>query len=365
MTDTGQILYEKNIKLRLPIASTTKIMTCLILLENSKPTDKIKMTREALAVPYANLSLFEGDTLDVYNAATAMMLYSSNEMAYAISQSTMFYQDNKKVSGVPVFLKHMNQKAKELGMNDTHYSTPHGLDTKGNYSTAYDLALLARYVIKNPYFKQIVSQKSAKINIRSNIGVPKTKKITSTFIDYLENTTGAEGIKTGKTDEAGSCFVASANHNNNRIIAVILNDKKRMAYLEAKQIINHCYFNWEYKTIISKNNTIKTKREFDFIRLIPANDVILFIPKFKPEEYYYEQISIHMKYPILKGQHIGKIDIISKGRIIDSVDLVANQTKIAPISHIIISFSILISTMILLIYYLKKRKQLCKEKTFE
>ncbi|HQD73306.1 MAG TPA: serine hydrolase, partial [Clostridiales bacterium] len=192
--DTGEVLFSLNKDLRLPMASTTKIMTALIALEDPSPMREIKVTKEMVAVEGTSMGLLPDDTISLYTLAAGMLLESGNDAAnvtaYAIA------------GGLNEFAKLMNKKAKELGLKNTNFVTPSGLDADKHYSTAYDLALLGAAAIKNPLFKEICSQKSMKVEF----GNPPYPRWLYNHNRLLSSYEGTIGIKTGYTKKSGRCL---------------------------------------------------------------------------------------------------------------------------------------------------------------
>ena len=209
--DTGEALFSLNKDLRLPMASTTKIMTALIALEDPSPMREIKVTKEMVAVEGTSMGLLPDDTISLYTLAAGMLLESGNDAAnvtaYAIA------------GGLNEFAKLMNKKAKELGLKNTNFVTPSGLDADKHNSTAYDLALLGAAAIKNPLFKEICSQKSMKVEF----GNPPYPRWLYNHNRLLSSYEGTIGIKTGYTKKSGRCLVSAAERNGITLVAVTLN----------------------------------------------------------------------------------------------------------------------------------------------
>ena len=209
--DTGEVLFSLNKDLRLPMASTTKIMTALIALEDPSPMREIKVTKEMVAVEGTSMGLLPEDTISLYTLSAGMLRESgydaANVTAYAIA------------GGLNEFAKLMNKKAKELGLKNTNFVTPSGLDADKHYSTAYDLALLGAAAIKNPLFKEICSQKSMKVEF----GNPPYPRWLYNHNRLLSSYEGTIGIKTGYTKKSGRCLVSAAERNGITLVAVTLN----------------------------------------------------------------------------------------------------------------------------------------------
>lgn len=203
---TGRILWEHNAREQALIASTTKIMTGLLVTELCDLQAEVSVPGAAVGVEGSSLYLKEGEVLSVEALLYGMMLHSGNDAAAALA---IFC-----AGSIPEFAEKMNSKAAELGLKQTHYANPHGLDSEENYSTAYDLAVLTAYAMNNPEFHQVVSCKSAVFGSRRFTNHNK----------LLWRYEGAVGVKTGYTKSAGRILVSCAERGGRRLIAVTIND---------------------------------------------------------------------------------------------------------------------------------------------
>ena len=207
---TGEVLFEKNCKSRLSMASTTKIMTSLILAEQKDISKVITVTDEMVRVEGSSMGLISGDKVSLENLLYGMLLASGNDAANATA-----YALGKSVSG---FAKIMNDKAKLIGMNDTNFVTPSGLDDDAHYSTAYDMAILTAVALKNKAFKAACSTKSRRVYLCDG-----EKQLTLTNHNKLLGTyEGLVGVKTGFTKKSGRCLVTAAERNGVCLVAVTL-----------------------------------------------------------------------------------------------------------------------------------------------
>lgn len=209
--DSGQVIYSKNDKEKLPMASTTKIMTAILALEYSKSEDKkVQITNDMIRVEGSSMGLMPGNVLTLENVVKGMMMCSGNDAANTLALSISGSREE--------FANLMNEKAKQIGMNDTNFVTPSGLDNENHYSTAYDMALLANYAMNNENFRNIVSQKS----IRVPFIEPKESHTYQNHNKLLKTYEPCIGIKTGFTKTAGRCLVSAAIKDNKKLIAVTL-----------------------------------------------------------------------------------------------------------------------------------------------
>lgn len=202
---TGRILYEKNPDQRSLIASTTKIMTALVVCEQCNVLDRMRIPGEAVGIEGSSMYLQEGEVLTIQELLYGLMLRSGNDAAVALA-----IYCGGTVEG---FAELMNDKAHRLGLTGTHFENPNGLDSPGHYSTARDLAVLASYAMKNPIFAQTVGTKTVTIGNR----------VLRNHNRLLWQVDGADGVKTGFTKAAGRILVSSACRDGRRLICVTLN----------------------------------------------------------------------------------------------------------------------------------------------
>lgn len=203
---SGRILYQKNPEERSLIASTTKIMTALVVCEQCNVLDRMRIPKEAVGIEGSSMYLKEGEILTLQELLYGLMLSSGNDAAVALA-----IYCGGTVEG---FAEMMNDKARNLGLTGTHFENPNGLDSPGHYSTARDLAVLAAYAMENPVFRKTVSAKSVKAG----------ERYLTNHNKLLWRVPGADGVKTGYTRAAGRILVSSATRNDRRIIAVTIDD---------------------------------------------------------------------------------------------------------------------------------------------
>ncbi|MBR1393772.1 MAG: D-alanyl-D-alanine carboxypeptidase [Ruminococcus sp.] len=212
---SGDVLFEKNSAERLPMASTTKIMSSLIALEGGDLDTPFTVDSNAIKVEGSSMGLQEGDTVTMRALVTGMLLPSGNDAAGAAAV---------RIAGsVEGFVYLMNERAQAMGLTDTHFVTPSGLDdyTDEHYSTAMDMAMLTRQALKNPDFAEICSKKTAQLEFGDP---PYTRWLTNTN-KLLSTLEGCVGVKTGFTDKAGRCLVSACERQGSTLICVTLNDQ--------------------------------------------------------------------------------------------------------------------------------------------
>lgn len=237
--DSGAILAKNDADAKVPIASTTKIMSAIIALENYKLDDIVTISQEASTQIGADVYLMPGEKITVDNLLHCMLIKSGNDSAYAVAE----HMDNDSQAGVAEFVKKMNEKAKEIGMDDTEYHDPAGLDTTG-YSSAHDLYLATKYALKFPKFREIVilDHYAAK-NVDGTIW-HDLKQSNRLVAEY--HYPGAIGVKTGYMPEAGHVLVGAANRNGHTLISVVINtyaDTPSASADEARRLLDWGFAN--------------------------------------------------------------------------------------------------------------------------
>lgn len=240
---TNSVLFGKNENSKKKMASTTKIMTATIIIEKCNLTDTIEISKKAAGTGGSRLGLKTGDKITVLDLLYGLMLRSGNDAAVALAEYA-----GGDING---FAELMNAKTLELGLTNTHFETPHGLDSNKHYTTAYELALLSNYALNNPTFAKIVGTKNYTITIN---GSPKDLSNTNELLGNME---GVYGIKTGFTNGANRCLVTACKRNNIDIICVVLGaDTKKFRTIDSIKLINYVFNNfvvYDLESFINKN----------------------------------------------------------------------------------------------------------------
>ena len=230
--NSKKAIYNKNMNEKRPMASTTKIMTAIVVIENSNLKDIVKVSKKAAATGGSSLKLKTNDEVSVENLLYGLMLVSGNDAAVALAEH---------VGGsIQEFAEMMNEKALSLGLNNTHFVTPHGLDEPQHYTTAYELSILADYALNNEKFTEIVGTKTYTVMINN---LPRLINNTN---ELLGNINGVYGVKTGFTNGANRCLVSSVKRNELDIICVVLGaDTKKDRTRDSIKLIEYVYKNYE------------------------------------------------------------------------------------------------------------------------
>lgn len=320
------VMYGKNEELRSAMASTTKIMTATIALENGNLQDEITIDRKAAGTGGSRLGLKRGDKITLNDLLYGLMLRSGNDAAVAIAEHI-----GGSVEG---FAELMNQKATELGLKDTHFVTPHGLDSSEHYTTALELAKLTDYALKNEKFAKIVATKSTTISINGN---PRQLFNTNELLGVLN---GVIGVKTGFTNGAGRCLVTETKRGDMDIIVVVLGaDTKKDRTKDSIKLIEYAFANFtkvniKGKTIEEFENWERINRNRILIIKGQKDRISLDIGKFNTEAIPVKEtdkleITINtinqLEAPVEKNTKVGTIIIKLNDNIIDSIDIVCGE----------------------------------------
>lgn len=325
---SGRILYEKNGNKQTPMASTTKIMTAIVVLENAKLTDTVTITTKAAGIGGSRLGLKKNDKITVNDLLYGLMLRSGNDAAVALAIHV-----GGSVEG---FAEMMNKKAEELNLTNSHFVVPHGLDNEGHYTTAYELAKMADYALKIDKFKEIVGTKVATIHINGY-----AKKINNTN-NLLGSVSGVYGVKTGFTNGAGRCLVTACKRNDLDIITVIIGaDTNNIRSKDTIKLIQYAYTEFEtidIKEIIEEkfNNWKNINEGRIYVDKGIKKQVKLYL-----EELPYEKMAVkkdqidkidievitmyYLEAPIKENEILGSTKIVIEGEVIEVLDIYVKE----------------------------------------
>ena len=315
--ESGRLLYAKNEREQMPMASTTKIMTALLVIEECSLDDVVTIPAQAAGVEGSSIYLQEGEKMTVRDLLYGLMLRSGNDCAVALA----LHHSNT----LDAFCKRMNERANELGAFDTHFSNPHGLPAKGHFTTAHDLAVIAAYALKNPVFSQIVSAHTYTIP-DGGCGYARFLQNKNKMLCQYE---GADGVKTGYTKEAGRCLVSSATRDGMRIVCVVL-DSPDM-YNRSGELLDKCFSEYKLYKLFDSNEyiveldtdvsekTCKCRAENDFVYPLRKEE-LAFV---RIEEDLPERLVL----PVQEGDVAGNLKIYLKNQLIFSQKIVSIERK--------------------------------------
>ena len=307
--ETGRVLYEKDADSRSLIASTTKIMTALVVCEHCNVLDRMKIPKEAVGIEGSSMYLKEGEVLSLQELLYGLMLRSGNDAAVALA-----IYCGGTVEG---FAEMMNDKARQLGMTGTHFVNPNGLDNPGHYSTARDLAILSAYAMKNPIFYQTVSAKSVTVG----------ERVLQNHNKLLWRVEGADGVKTGYTKAAGRILVSSATRSGRRLICVTINDGNDWA--DHATLLEKGFSEYSVRQIVRQGECLGTATVFsgteETVSLLAAEDFSFSLASdekasivLPPPGFAYA--------PVVCGQYAGDASVCIGDHTVGKVKLVYGKT---------------------------------------
>lgn len=312
---SGRVLLEKNAHVGLPMASTTKIMTALLAIENSQLDEIVKVDERSINIEGSSIYLANDEEISMKDLLYGLMLKSGNDAATAIA--------NHIAGDEEEFVKMMNERARSINALNTNFKNPHGLSHKDHYSTAYDLALITREAFKHEIFREIVSSKSYRANREKNDYFVNKNK---TLWEYE----GGDGVKTGYTMTAGRCLVSTAYRNGMRLIAVSL--RAPDWFNDNYKLLDYGFENYKPYTVYNKNQLIKKLylREDELeVNIVAEND--LFYPLREDERDLIKvkiNIDDNIQLPIDKGEVLGSIETYLDGVLIRKDNLISlNEVK--------------------------------------
>ena len=306
---SGRVLFEKNSAEQSLIASTTKIMTALVVCEQCNVLDRMRIPKEAVGIEGSSMYLREGEILTIQELLYGLMLSSGNDAAVALA-----IYCGGTVEG---FAELMNDKARILGLTGTHFENPNGLDSPGHYSTAKDLARLAAYAMENPVFRKTVSAKSITVGDRYLTNHNK----------LLWRVEGADGVKTGFTKAAGRILVSSASRNGRRIIAVTLDDPND--WQDHAALLEEGFARYSVETILTEGQQVGTAEvlggEACRVELLAAEDF-----SFSVTEEERPQTMLpgpgFVYAPAVEGADAGFVYVLINGKAVGKVPVVYGET---------------------------------------
>lgn len=316
--ETGQVLYNKNMNLRRPPASLTKILTAIIAIEEGNLKDIVTVSRRAVYQEGSSIYLQQGEKISLEELLYGVMLESGNDASIAVAEH---------ISGsVEEFASLMNKRAREMGVKYSNFLNPNGLPQSGHYSSAYDLAMIMSYALKNETFARITATKSKTISSGNNWG----RSLTN-HNELLWSYPGVSGGKTGYTRAAGPCLQASARRNGREVVAVVLNSvSKKSKYEEIRRLLDYGLNNFKKINIVNKGDIIykldwKEAKEKKLI-LVTESPLIAVIPKGGKIKIKKElSLKTELMLPINKGEKMGSLSIYSNGHFLGKTNVLAEN----------------------------------------
>ena len=320
---TGNVIYELNPDEKLNPASMTKIMSLILIMEKIdegkiKLTDDVTVSKEAASMGGSQVYINEGEVYQVGELLKAVAIASANDAVYALSE---------KVSGSKEkFVEEMNNKAKELNLQNTHFMNPHGLDEENHYSSARDMSIMARELLKHEQILEYTSKYEDYFKKKdgSNIWLVNTNKL----VKFYE---GMDGLKTGYTSSAGYCLTATSQKDNLRFISVVMGEESIEKRTEdTLKLLNYGFNTVKKEVILDKSKIIDSKKLYlsnkDKVNIYLKNDIVKITNLDDDKVKYKYDIKYNdIKYPIKNGSSIGNIKVTDDKGNIFKEDLVVHE----------------------------------------
>ncbi|MFV0518732.1 MAG: D-alanyl-D-alanine carboxypeptidase [Lachnospirales bacterium] len=319
--ESGRVLWGKNQYEVMPMASTTKIMTLLVALENATGDEEVVVSSRASRAPDVQLDVVEGEEFTLRDLYYPLMLESANDVSIVVAESI-----GGSVEG---FADMMTNKAKEIGAMDTSFKNPNGLDEEGHYTTAYDLAIITKYALDNEEFCKIIS--TSTYTFKSD---KKTYNVSNKN-RLLTSYEGGNGVKTGYTNLAANCFVGSATRGDMQLISVVLQagwgaTGKEGKWTDTYEILNYGFNNYKYYDLIDAG-----KKEIGYIDIV--NSKVLELPVYynvtekirlplRSDEVETFEVKAEYKKtleaPVKEGDEIGFVALMLNGEALENIPIV-------------------------------------------
>lgn len=309
--DEKNILYQKNARARMAMASTTKIVTALVVCELLECDATVKIPREAVGVEGSSIYLHEGELLTVEQLLYALLLESANDAATALAICAS--------GNIEAFATKCNEKAYSLGLRDTNFTNPHGLFDENHYTTAYDLAILSAEALKNPIIARICASKRAEIPHGKTKENPEGEgtRYLKNHNKMLSTYQGAVGVKTGFTKKSGRCLVSAAKRDGLTLIAVTLNAPDD--WRDHTSMLDFGFENFEKRVIFQKGEFCYdfplSGGDTDFVRITNLSPITALTPKSAPKHTYSVESCFRFAVaPVNSGQILGKLCVDLDGK---------------------------------------------------
>lgn len=304
---TGTILYGKNMHARRAPASTTKVMTALLAIELGNMDDIVTVSRKAASVRGSSARLYTDQKIRMLDLLYGLLLNSGNDAAVAIAEHIAGSEE--------AFVALMNERARELGLQNTNFRNPHGLDEQDHYSTAYDLAILTDTAMNYPLFAQVVAT-------REHVSEHGAFRNTNKLLWSLE---GTLGVKTGTTGQAGNCLVAAISGEGMELISVVLGSSDR--WTDSIRLLNHGFNQFQLLTLVERGAVVAEIDLPTAIRPIIAvaeRPISVVVRSDRPAEVDLQTVIERLRAPIRSGQRLGSLEVslTAEGRQV-SIPLVA------------------------------------------
>lgn len=320
---TGKILYERNADEKLAPASMTKMMSLLLIMEAVEQEiirldEMVTVSEKASSMGGSQILLETGEKMSVDDMIKGIAIASANDAVVALAE---------KVSGSEnEFVNKMNEKAKELGLKNTNFKNPHGLDTANHYSSARDMGIIAKELVKH---KKILDYSSIyedylRENTDRKIWLVNTNKLVR-FYD------GVDGLKTGYTEEAGYCLTATAEKDSMRIITVVMGEPdSKTRNKETTEMLDYAFATYKVQTLVTENQKIGKvkilKGKEKYIELVPVEKATILSKKIEKNSKATYEIELNtIEAPVKKGDVVGKMTLFADGKKVRDIEVTVNE----------------------------------------
>ena len=320
---TGEILFEKNADERLVPASMTKMMSMLVIIEaiengDLKWNQEIQVSENASSMGGSQILLETGEKMSVRDLFKGVAIASGNDAVVALAEAVAGTED--------AFVQKMNDKAKELGLKNTNFKNPHGLDTANHYSSARDMSLIAKELVKHEKVLEFTSvyEDYLRENTDRKIWLVNTNKLVR-FYD------GVDGLKTGFTEGAGYCLTATAKKDGMRVIAVVMGEAdSKMRNQEVSEMLDYAFAQYKLDNLLEDGYSLGKYKVYngkdEFVTVIPKDGATILRKKGeKSSKATYEALVYELKAPLKKGDIVGSLKIKEDGKIIKKVKLTVDK----------------------------------------
>ncbi len=328
---TGEIIFEKNKDEQLAVASMTKMVAQILILEaiesgKIKWTDKVTASENASGMGGSQIYLSTGETLTVEEMMKGISMASANDATVAMAEF---------LAGTEVeFVKQMNEKVKELGLKNTNFKNCTGLDEEGHYSSAYDMAVIARELLKHEEILKFSSlyEDYLREDTDNKFWLVNTNKLVRLY-------DGADGLKTGHTDAAKYCLAATAKKDDMRLIAIVLGeDESKVRNSETMSLLDYGFNNYQLTVVKAKDEIIQEinldKATIEKVSLVPILDVGVLTKKSDDKKDYQYEVKVDsLKLPVKKGDVVGKVIVKDNNNVITEGDLTVTE-NVEPLSFL-------------------------------
>lgn len=307
---TNTVLFGHNIHQRRAPASLTKMMTAIVAVENGLLNDIVTVSANAAGTRGSSANLYAGQQIRLLDLLYGLLLNSGNDAAVAIAEHV--------AGSVEAFADMMNERAREMGLQNTQFRNPHGLDEPGHYSTAFDLALLTDAAMNYPQIAEIIKTKEHQWN--ETLYWRNTNRL-------LWQMQGAEGVKTGTTGQAGNCLIAAVSDDGMQLVSVVLGSSNRWA--DSERILNYGFSHFHRLTLVEKGEVVaevSLPTGMGPLVAVARNPLAVIVPSDEPLDVEFRTVIDKIRPPVRRGERVGQLEVtVENGDPLFTLPLVAGH----------------------------------------